>query len=195
MQKHLFAIIGVSAALLIGATGCEEFKAAFKEAINEDVNASDNPNDPTYKARYIIGVFSIVKYPRASILEQEIECFDRSTIWINTNQSFSSKNIMDVKVVPRPGNPDICDLQFRIDRRGYVAWQIMAGNYTREPMALVIDGICFGTFAPEPLKEENNTSDEWVTVRVGINPVTAKMTAKYAPKNYIFYNPSTSSWF
>ena len=114
------------------------------------------------------------------------------SIWINTNQNFSSKYIKDAKVLPRPGDPNVCDLQFKLDRLGKLQWQILAGMHIEQQVAFIVDGIYYAGFVPEPPKSEQNN---WVTLRVGINPYTAKGIAKFAKKNYTYYNPSTDSWF
>ncbi len=172
--------------------GCAEFKEMFREAMDPDAYASEDPNSEDYRPRFVVGVFTIVKYPRASSLERDIQTLDGRKIWINTNQDFSSKNIKEVEVVSRPGNPDVCDLRFRIDRHGRLQWQVMAGTHIDEPLALVIDGVYYGSFIAENPASER---DEWVVVRAGINPVTAKGVQKFAPRNYTYYNPDTASWF
>ncbi len=189
MRRLLWLLPAVCSLFLIA--GCEEFNQIMRDALNDESSFSDDPNSEDYQPRYVVGIFSIVRYPRASELEKEIQGLDGRTVWINTNQNFSSKNIRDARVVSRPGNPDLCDLQFRIDRFGKLQWQILAGRYRDEPVALVIDGIYFGSFIPET----SDRQPEWVTLRVGIDPVTAKGVVKYASKNYLYYNPDTRSWF
>ena len=34
-----------------------------------------------------------------------------------------------------------------------------------------------------------------MTLRVGVDHYTARGIAKFARKNYIYYNPDTASWF
>ena len=94
-------------------------------------------------------------------------------------------------MISRPGNPDICDLQFRIDRLGKLQWQVLCGRYHDEPVALVVDGVYFGSFIPEAGEEDA----EWITLRVGIDPATARGIVKFASPNYTYYNPNTQSWF
>ena len=178
--------------ILLAAGGCEAFKEAWEEAMDPEAETTDNPNSPEFKRKYVVHLNAIVKYPRASELKREINTFDGKTIWINTNQLFSSKNIRDAKAVARPGNPEIFDLQFKVDRFGKLQWQLLSGNHNDEPVALVVDGVYFASFYPEPADDD---ASSWVTLRVGINPVTARGIARNAKKNYTNLNPDTSSWF
>ena len=170
--------------------GCAEFKE-FMEELEED-SYSENPNSDNYKPRYVVTICTIVKYPRAGDLEQEVQGLNGKSVWINTNQNFSSKNIKEAKVLPRPGDPNVCDLQFKLDRLGKLQWQILAGTHIEQQVAFIVDGIFYTGFIADPLP---NDQERWVTLRVGINPYTAKGIVKFAKKNYTFYNPNTSSWF
>ena len=188
MRRFLFALLAAAAVLCF--SGCEEFREAMEDG---SVN-SDDPNSENYRPRFVAGVFSIVEYPRASDLERELPLPNGRTVWINTNQNFSSKNLREVKVIPRPGNPDVCDLQFRLDRAGKVQWQMLAGSNRETPVILVVDSRYAGKFIPE-LPGETGRNDDWVTLRVGIDHYTARGMAKFAKKNYVYYNPDTASWF
>ena len=189
---YRYAAMLFLALLLAAGTGCETLREAFREAMSEDANRSDDPNSEDYKVRYAVGIFEIVRYPRAGELEKEIQGVDGKTVWINTNQNFSSKNIQEIAAVARPGNPDIFDLQFRIDRLGKLQWQILAGRFRDQPVALVVDGIYFGSFIPEAPEDDDA---EWVTIRIGIDRATANGLVKYGKKNYLYYNPDARSWF
>ena len=176
-------------ALTLTFCGCDLVMEAMDA---ENAIGSDDPSSDAYKARFVLGVFGIVEYPRASQLEREVTTANGESIWINSNQSFSSKHLKDAKVVPRPGNPEICDLKFRFDRAGRSQWEVLAGNHRGEEVVLVVDGRYMAHFIPEP-PDENNRN--WVTVRVGIDPYTARGIAKNAKKNYTYYNPDSSSFF
>lgn len=182
-------ILLFSALMLLFLPGCEE----FREALEDGSVSHDDPNSETYRPRFVVGIFSIVEYPRASDLEKELPLPNGRSVWINTNQNFSSKNLRDVRVIPRPGNPDICDLQFKLDRQGRIQWQILAGNNRENPVVLVVDSRYAGKFLPE--LPEDTGKDTWVTLRAGVDHYTARGVAKFAKKNYIYYNPDTASWF
>ena len=184
-----FLSLFVFAAVLLCAPGCELINEAMDP---ENAPGIDDPTSDEYEPRFVVGIFSIVKYPRATKLERELATNTGESIWINSNQNFSSKHLKEAKVVPRPGNPDICDLKFKFDRPGRSQWEVLAGNHRGEEVVLVVDGRYMAHFIPEP-PDENNRS--WVTVRVGIDPYTARGIAKFAKKNYLHYNPDSSSFF
>ena len=192
MRKHWMQVLAFGLLILAATVGCEAFKEAWAEAMDPETEITDDPKSEDYRRKYVIHLNSIVKYPRAGELEREISTFDGKTVWINTNQLFSSKNIRDAKAVSRPGNPDVFDLQFKVDRFGKLQWQLLSGNHSSEPVALVVDGVYFTSFYPEPAE---NDSADWVTLRVGINPVTARGIARNAKKNYISLNPDSTNWF
>lgn len=187
MKRYWMTVLAFGLLILYTTGGCE----AFKEALDPEADVTDDPKSEDYKRKYVVHLNSIVKYPRAGELEREIGTLDGKTIWINTNQLFSSKNIRDAKAVARPGNPDLFDLQFKVDRFGRLQWQLLSGRGA-EPVALVVDGVYFTSFYPEPAEDD---SAEWVTLRVGINGVTARGIARNAGKNYISLNPDSNNWF
>ena len=45
------------------------------------------------------------------------------------------------------------------------------------------------------MPEAGEEDAEWVTLRVGIDPATARGVVKFSKSNYIYYNPDTKSWF
>ena len=190
MKKFMtvFRSVLMAAVLVFGCCGCE----IIEEALEAGKLDTDNPNSDDYRPRFVVGIFSIVKYPRATELERPVQDLDGREIYINGNQNFSSKNLRDAKVVVRPGNPELCDLKFKIDRRGIVQWQLLAGRYQDEQVAFVVDGRLLARFVPEMPDEE---SENWVFLRVGIDHYHARNIVKYAKKNYIFYNPDSSNFF
>ena len=192
MKKNWMTACACGLLVLTAATGCEAIKEAWDEAMDPDAEVTDNPNSTEYRRKYVVHVNSIVRHPsRAGELEKEIPTLDGKTVWINTNQLFSSKNIKDAKAVARPGNPDLFDLQFQVDRFGRLQWQLLSGNHAADPVALVVDGVFFASFYPEPVEGDSN----WVTLRVGVNGTTARGVARNAKKNYINLNPDVTHWF
>ena len=188
-MKRVWAILltPLLAAFLIFCGGCDILEEAWEGSFD-----SDNPNSEDYRPRFVVGIFSIVYFPRASDLEKPIRDLDGKEIYINANQNFSSKNIKDVKIVVRPGNPELCDLKFKLDRLGKIQWQLLAGRYREEQVAFVVDGKLLARFIPE-LPEDENAN--WVFLRVGIDHFHAKNIVKFAKKNYIFYNPDSGNFF
>ncbi|MDR0932102.1 MAG: hypothetical protein LBM70_03670 [Victivallales bacterium] len=178
--------------LLAMTPGCEAIQEAWEEAMDPDTEITDNPNSTEYKRKYVVHINSIVKHhSRAGELEKEIPTLNGGTVWINTNQLFSSKHIKNAKAVARPGNPNLFDLQFEVDRFGRLQWQLLAGDHVSEQVALVVDGVYFASFYPELVKDD---ASAWVTLRVGLNAVTARGIARNAKNNYINLNPDVSHW-
>ena len=190
MKKFMtvFRSVFMAAVLVFGCCGCE----IIEEALEAGKLDTDNPNSDDYRPRFVVGIFSIVKYPRATELERPVQDLDGREIYINGNQNFSSKNLRDAKVVVRPGNPELCDLKFKLDRRGIVQWQLLAGRYRDEQVAFVVDGRLLARFVPEMPDDDN---ENWVFLRVGIDHYHAKNIVRHAKKNYIFYNPDSSNFF
>ena len=174
--------------LLFGVCGCE----IIEEALEAGSLDTDNPNSNDYRPRFVVGIFSIVRFPRATDLEKPVRDLEGREVYINTNQNFSSKNLKDAKIVIRPGNPEICDLKFKLDRRGKIHWELLSGKYRDEQVAFVVDGKLIARFIPE-FDAENNSS--WILLRVGIDHYHAKNIVKFAKKNYIFFNPSSENFF
>jgi hypothetical protein len=191
MKKCLSLITLVFTALflLVFTAGCEILEEALEGGKGWD---TENPNNDDYEPRFVVGVFSIVQYPRATDLERPVRDLDGREIYINSNQNFSSKNLRDTKIVVRPGNPELCDLKFKLDRRGIAQWQILAGNHRDEAVAFVVDGKLLARFIPETPDEDD---PKWIFLRVGIDHFHAKNIVKYARKNYVYYNPDSSNFF
>jgi hypothetical protein len=184
----VFRSVLMAAVLVFGCCGCE----IIEEALEAGKLDTDNPNSDDYRPRFVVGIFSIVQYPRATDLEKPIQDLDGREIYINANQNFSSKNLKDARIVVRPGNPELCDLKLKLDRRGKIQWQLLAGRFRDEQVAFVVDGKLLARFVPELPEDEN---DAWVFLRVGIDHFHAKNIVKFAKKNYVFFNPDSSNFF
>ena len=189
IKSLLFAFFAAFT-LLFCCCGCDILQEALEGG--NGMSEADNPNSDDYRPRFVVGIFSIVRYPRATDLERPVQDLDGREIYINGNQNFSSKNLREAQIVVRPGNPELCDLKFKLDRRGIVQWQILAGRHRDEQVAFVVDGKLLAKFVPEIPEDENS---QWVFLRVGIDHFHAKNIVKYAKKNYIFYNPDSSNFF
>lgn len=183
-------MISTAAVLLLGIAGCEAFSDAWKDAMNPETSKSSWGEE--YKPKFVMTLFQIVDYPRAGDLEAEISTFDGKKVWINTNQFFSSKNIKDIKLLPRADQPDTYDLALQLDERGVRMWTIMAIDFRDKKVAMMIDKYYEGSFSPQPLASEDAT---WVVIKYPFNQVTAAGLQKFAKKNYEFFNPSPTSFF
>lgn len=194
MKKNLAAVCAFALFILAAGTGCEAFKEAWEEATTyeESTGEAAEEEEAAPQKKYEIALHAIVKYPRATPNEQDIPTLDGKTIWIKKNQLFSSKNIKRVKAVPRPGNPDLYDLEIKVDRFGRLQWQLLSGNHSGEQIALIVDGVYFVSFYPE---QPENDSTYNISLRVGLDSVTAHGIARNAKKNYEILNPGAFSLF
>jgi len=172
---------------LVFCSGCEIFREALEESYS-----SEDPTSDDFESKFNIGVFQIVQYPRASILEKEISIDENNSICINTNALFSSKRIRQARAIPRPGNPDVYDLEFRIDRMGKTQWMVMHGSARNDRVVMMVDDRFVGFFRPQ---EFVDGKQDWVKVRIGVDNYTAKGIVKFAKKNYEYYNPEAKNWF
>ncbi len=187
MKAKRFIFLTVMLAVMCCFCGCEIFREALSESY-----ASEDPDSEDYDTRFNIGIFQIVRYPRASMLEREISIPGGGTVCINTNALFSSKRIRQARAIPRPGNPDIYDLEFRIDRMGKTQWMMLRGSNRDTPLVMIVDDRFAGTFIPS---DYTDGREEWVKVRIGVDAYTARGIVKFAKKNYEFYNPEAKNWF
>jgi len=190
-EKQMKKSFLLTSIILFGAMfmfcGCEILEEAMQESYS-----TDDPTSEDYEPRFVIGVFETVRYPRAMNLEKEITDNTGKKVWINANPLFSSRRIRAARVVPRPGNPDLCDLEFRIDRMGKTQWQMLSSGYRGEQLAFMVDSRHVGYFVPEYSGYGNA---EWVRIRIGMDSYTARGIVKFAKKNFAHFNPDASDWF
>lgn len=177
--------------LLFAVSGCEIIRDAIEAEMEYGV--SDRGSSDEFRPRFVIAVCSIVKFPRALWIEQEVD-FKGERLWINKNQLFDSKRVRRARAVPRPGNPDVCDLELMLDATGKNHWQMLVAASRGQAVALMIDQRCVATFVPE-MPETEDDRFEWVKLRVGLDSYTARGVVRYAPKNHDHYNPEASNWF
>ena len=194
-MKHLIfskPALGIFAAvLLIFGNGCEVFNEALQAEL--EYGSSDRGSSDEFRPRFVLAICSIVKYPRAQWLEQAVE-HNGKTIWINKNQHLDSKRIRRIRAIPRPGNPDVCDIELQLDPVGKTHWQMLVAAARGQEVAMMIDNRCVGTFVPEMPDSESDRID-WVRIRIGVDPYTAKGLVRFAPRNHDHYNPDASNWF
>ena len=185
------AVFLCAGVFLISFCGCEIVNEALQAEL--EYGSSDRGSSEEFRPRFLIAVCSIVKYPRAQWLEQPVE-YNGRTFWINKNQLFDSKRIRRARAIPRPGNPDVCDLELQLDPVGKTHWQMLVASARGREVALMIDDRCVGTFIPEMPDSESDRID-WVRIRSGIDSYTARGVVRYAPKNHDHFNPDASNWF
>ena len=173
MLKKILLFTAVSCLLFI--TGCETL---------EDI---DDSMKETPKARYVLSLHQVVKYPRAKDLERKITSFDGREFWINTNQFFHSRHIEKVELIPSKERKGFYDLNLRLDSNGAMKWLQMSMAFRHEELALLIDGNFYKLYKPDQL---TNEEDNWVVLTGPFDKVTATGIKKYAKKNYLHFNPN-----
>jgi AcrR family transcriptional regulator len=89
-------------------------------------------------------------------------------------------------------NPEVYDLEFRIDRMGKTQWMMLEAERKGNELVMLVDNRCVGTFIPERYTQG---SQDWVKVHIGVDMYTARGIVKFAKKNYDFYNPEAKSFF
>ena len=129
----------------------------------------------------------IVKYPRGSDFEREVDSFFGKKICVNSNYFLHSKDISEIEAVKRLDNPDFYNLRLTLSPRGVKMWSAFAvlTRVDRKELALLIDGIYYRSFSPAVLLDpEANV----VTLEGPFDPATASGLLKHAKTNYRKWN-------
>jgi len=95
MKQFKWYFSAILAVMTLLFSGCEIFREALEESYS-----SEDPSSEEFEARFNIGVFQIVKYPRAAVLEKIIDIGNGETLCVNTNALFSSKGSGQRKLFP-----------------------------------------------------------------------------------------------
>lgn len=169
MFKKVVLLSSIVSALFI--TGCEILEDSMKEE---------------KKAKYILSLHEVIKYPRSKDLERKITSFDGKEYWINSNQYFHSRHIEQVKLIPSEKRQGYYDLSLKLDYSGTVKWIQLSMHFQYKKMALLVDGNFYTLYTPDRLTHED---DKWVLLTGPFDPITAKGIQKYARKNYVSFNP------
>lgn len=141
-----------------------------------------------YKPQCIITVNQIVQYPRATRLEREIATISGQKIWINVNPFIHSNSIKKVELLPIEGKENYYDLLLNLDYQGKLIWMQLSAQFAHEPLAFIIDGVCYKTFIPERIMK--GVSDEEVKVKVKgpfAKPI-AEEIRDFSVPNYEFFH-------
>ncbi|MBE6362475.1 MAG: hypothetical protein E7054_02360 [Lentisphaerae bacterium] len=186
-----YGIFCLALTMIFGTAGCEAFNEALQAEL--EYGSSESGSSDDFKPRFVMTVCAIVKYPRAQMLELQVDC-NGTEIWINRNQLFDSKRIEKARAVPRPGNPDVCDLEFKLDPLGKTHWQMLVASAGGNEVALLVDQRCVATFVPEMPNVDSDRID-WVKVRAGVDAYTARGIVRYAHKNHVHFNPDAGNFF
>jgi hypothetical protein len=176
--------------------GCESLDLTWNDVLGKEKSMDDPSSSSSstgkYEPKYALTFHQVVEYPRAEEVEKQITTFDGKKIWLNTNFFFSSREIVNAKMIERKDQKDFYDISLNLSRRGKMKWMNMAMNFRHSEIAIMLDGMYYRSFTPEVMTDEDT---EWVTVPGPFDPVTAKGIVKYAEKNYDYYNPDARKVF
>ena len=188
IKTGVFCLIGT---IIFAGGGCEIVQEALQEEFEHGSSSRGSSED--FKPRFVLAVCSIVKYPPAQMIEQQVD-FNGTPIWINKNQLFDSKRVKKARAIPRPGNPDLLDFELKLDPLGKTHWQMLVATARGNEVALMIDKRCVATFVPEMPHNDSDRID-WVTIRAGVDTYTARGVVRFAERNHVHFNPDAGNFF
>ena len=184
MKRCLLLVLAAAVVLLAG--GCDTVREAWEESMNSSARGGDWFGE-AYKPRYLFALYTPVKYPRGlRELERQIVTLEGKRLWINTNQFFSSRHVLEIRKMPRTDVPGAYDLALRLSDSGVRIWTMLAQQFNHEPMIMLIDNYYQCSFNPQPLADVDTN---WVVISYPFDEVTAKGMEKYAGKNFKHLNP------
>ncbi|MBR4956595.1 MAG: hypothetical protein IKZ31_02450 [Lentisphaeria bacterium] len=185
MKRCLLLVLAAAVVLLAG--GCDTVREAWEESMNTSGGRSGDWFSDEYKPKYLFALYAPVKYPRGlRELERQIVTFEGKRLWINTNQFFSSRHVLEIRKMPRTDVPGAYDLALRLSDSGVRIWTMLAQQFNHEPMIMLIDNYYQCSFNPQPLADVDTN---WVVISYPFDEVTAKGMEKYAGKNFKHLNP------
>ena len=109
----------------------------------------------TTPPKAVVSIHSIVKYPRGeSSIERKIMSYTGEECYINTLPLLSSKEIKQIRIQPRSGEPDMYDLYLTLTDRGRKMWIGLSVANKGNQLAFVIDGMLYRKFVPRMLYDD-----------------------------------------
>ena len=182
MMKKLFLCM-LSAALVIAA-GCDTMKVLENTELFNENNLVQTPE-------YVLSFHEVVKYPKAEMLEREMETLKGESIYININSYLHSRIIKKVDLVPIKGATGAYDLSITLDKRGKMLWGNLSLQFKKQKVAMLVDGIVYRTFVPEPMPMDPLAPEEpeaVVLIRGPFDANTAGNIVKHSETNYKSFN-------
>ncbi len=180
MFKKLLTMLAAVFTVLV-ITGCE--------AINE----------VQYKPEYVLTFYQHVQYPgNSKKIEKEItDPRNNQTYWVNSNQFFDSSSIMEVKMFPVEGEPNMYTLAFKLDRSGTSRWTSLCGHSRAVKIIIMVDGEFYTIYqqAMDVIDDDNNSNDIWVNCSAQFDILTAKGIMSHAQQNYKYFHPDINNWW
>lgn len=173
MLKRIFLIF--SCALLL--SGCEFWRQM------------------QYEPEFVMNFYQRVYYPgQTEMIERElVNPIDGKNYWVNGNQFFDSRFIEEIRIVPEADDPNMCKMQFKLNRPGMARWTSMSGLNRGKDVIITLDGEMIGMY-----KQELRVIDDkenWVECDALFDVITAQAIQSHAVDNFRYYNPEAASWF
>ena len=136
-----------TACLMMGVEECdpENPTKAMEELL--DPSLAEAP-------KAVISIHEIIRYPRASEIEQKIPSYFGKDVTINRNPMLFSKEIIEIKAIPQVRDPNYFDLHLKLTVRGRKMWIGLSVNNRREQLAFVIDGMFYRSFQPRMIYDD-----------------------------------------
>ncbi len=163
-----------TACLMMGVEECdpENPTKAMEELL--DPSLAEAP-------KAVISIHEIIRYPRASEIEQKIPSYFGKDVTINRNPMLFSKEIIEIKAIPQVRDPNYFDLHLKLTVRGRKMWIGLSVNNRREQLAFVIDGMFYRSFQPRMIYDD--VTDE-VIIDGPFDKATALEIQNQSKKNY-----------
>ena len=176
-MKRLLLVLAASVATLLLVPGCETLEQAMKDP---ESLGPEKDNQP----KFILTVHQIIKYPRAEMLEREIESYDGRKIWVCVNPFLHTRDIEEIVAVEELEKPGFYDLKLKLTKRGRFLWLQISVDYRNQKLALVVDGVFYREIIIDQI---SNEEDEWVILKGPFDQTTAKSIEKYSKTNYKYF--------
>ncbi len=175
--KNKKTIISFSVAFITLAilSSCNFFESEYPNNIKKE----DLP-------KWTISVNEIVKYPRASIGEQEVPSFKGEKIWVRKHYEINSRSIEKITMVPSKEKFDSYNLLLKLNHHGALIAMRLSNDTAHPPWAFLIDGVYYGSVKFEVTKQ--NEYDE-VLVAGNFDKNVSEKIMFYSEANFKFLNP------
>ena len=135
---------------------------------------------------WTITINEIVKYPRASLGEKEVQAFDGRPIWIRKHYEFSSKSIKDIEAIPLEDNPGFYKLRMILDKHGSLVAMRLCNDPSHDPWALLVNGVYYRSLDFHNSALNNEYTE--IELKGPFDRSIAEFLEKYAADNYEYYH-------
>ncbi len=139
--------------------------------------------------KWTITVNELVKYPRATLGEEEIPTFNGGTVWVRRHYEFNSKSVENIVAVPTD-NPAEFNLQLKLDKHGSLIAMRLCNDKTHPPWGIAIDGTFYKTVSFS--KVQTAKTDDYSEIIIN-GPFSKELTdaiVKYSEANYNHFHPN-----